>query len=158
MKQIHKYFNDIFKLIATLIIIILYMYYKIYDNIIFVSVEQYLDATNSVSDTNIIESTSIPVYLHPRNLQDPEYNARYLSWISYNMHNNSISFNDFTTIWNSNDSFKTVIGSFIDPITLLIFKQNHYVEGLGWYTIQDIMYLNTQGYTIQDSRLVRLNR
>ena len=107
---------------------------------------------------------------------------RKLHWELYG-HNNYPTVNEFNKTWKPTDSFKSKLKSeFKDlknnPISYFkkdysktreviikkndimkeLERKNYYVEGKGWLNSENLRRLNANGYTVKDSKIVKISK
>jgi hypothetical protein len=83
---------------------------------------------------------------------------RFLYWCIYMRIRPQISYDDFNRLWDNNISLRAQILRDRELLIHQSFRRHHYVENLGWFTSTQIRYLNSLGYTIDNNRIVRINR
>lgn len=154
------YFLYAFKAISTLIIIlyIMYIMYNI-NNLLF----NELELVMNIQDTEIVNNSNIPDE-NPVVIPNPSENAlvenrKYLAWTCYNWHyNKPLDYGTFEsrydTLFSFREKAKNLLFSY--PNYYENFKRDYYVSGTGWYSVNDRIYLNSIGLTIENNQIVWL--
>lgn len=121
-----------------------------------------------------------PLKIHPPLITFYDKVRRKLHWEIYG-HNNYATVKEFNKSWKSTDSLRSKLKSEIKKLSKnprdylkkdyyktreVIIKRNtaieelerknYYVEGKGWLTREGLRVLNAKGYTVKDSKIIKI--